>query len=145
MKHTLIYAYICDWCLHNNTIDSHYRHSRCLLNLVFTEKYGKWKNKRDGSGRGNIHEGDVLFSTQKMATDTVKGGVETRPICSSILIRPHESLKAVQLFILTQKPQFHHPSQGTKIEFAGFILQKFWEFEVLIYLGQIISKPQTFL
>lgn len=38
-KHTLIYAYTCDRCLHNNTIDNHYRHSHCLLNLVSTEKY----------------------------------------------------------------------------------------------------------
>lgn len=38
MKHSLDYAYICEWCLHNNTIDNHYRHSHCLLNLVYTEK-----------------------------------------------------------------------------------------------------------
>lgn len=39
LKHNLIYSYICDWCVHDNTADNHYRHSHCLLNLIFTEKY----------------------------------------------------------------------------------------------------------
>lgn len=36
----------CDCCLHSNTIGNHYRHSHCLLNLVFTEKYGGTKKQR---------------------------------------------------------------------------------------------------
>lgn len=39
MKHSLTYAYVCDGCLHNNTINNHDRHSHGLLNLVFTKKY----------------------------------------------------------------------------------------------------------
>lgn len=118
MKHTLIYAYIL-WLMFTQ---EHHRHSRQTFALsskpsFHRENTGEWKDERVSSGRGDAGEGDVLFSTRKkkkMAADTIKDGMKTRPVCSSILIRPHESLTAVQLFILTQKPWFHHPSQGTK-------------------------------
>lgn len=50
MKHTLTYAYVCDWCVHNNTIDNHHRHSHYLLNLVFTEKYQGMEKQKVGLG-----------------------------------------------------------------------------------------------
>lgn len=112
MKHILAYAYICDWCLHNNTINNHYRHSHCLLNLVFTEKYGGMEIRK-GSAPGE----DTSMKATSCSQHKNGGGIKSRPICSSILIWPHESLTAVQLFILTQKPWFHHPSRGAQINF----------------------------
>lgn len=149
MKHTLIYAYICDWCLHKNTIDTHDRHSHCLLNLVFhQENTGEWKDERVSSGRGDAREGDVLFSTRKkkkkMDADTIKDGMKTRPVCSSILIRPHESLTPVQLFILTQKPWFHHPSQGTKNGVRRIYFAKVLRVSHLTS-GWTVSKTKTCL
>lgn len=61
-----------------------------------------------------------------MAADPVKDTVKkkNRLIFSSILVRPHESLRAVQLFILTERLWFHHSLQATKMEFARFNSQR---------------------
>lgn len=69
----------------------------------------------------------VLNTTRaKMAADPVKDAVKKKNglICSSILVRPHESLRAVQLFILTERLWFHHSLQATKMEFARFNSQR---------------------
>lgn len=125
LKHAFIYAYIWDRCLHNNAIDNRYRHSHCLLNLGFAlRSTGVWKHKRNGRGRGDIHKGNILFSTPrepKWLQTLSETLLKTRLICSSILVRPHESLRAVQLFVVTERLWFHQPSQATKMEFAGFI------------------------
>lgn len=81
MKHTLIYAYICDWCLHNNTIDNHYRHSHCLLNLVSIEKYRGMETQK-----GQLRERKrpwrqcpVLYHMRaKMVADTIKGSFKNQ-------------------------------------------------------------------
>lgn len=78
MKHILVYAYICDWCLHNNTIDNHYRHSHCLLNLISTEKYGGMEKQKGRLRKRKRPRRKRPVLNTEMAADTAKGGVKNQ-------------------------------------------------------------------
>lgn len=123
---TLDYAYICDWCLHNNTINNHYRHSHCLLNLVYTEKYLGMETQK-GWLVGEKTSIKATSCSQHHESQNGSGqSLKTRPVSSSILILSYECLTAVQLFTLTQKLWFHHLWQGTKMEFCMIHLGRIW-------------------
>lgn len=116
-------------CLHNNTIHNRYAHSHCHLNLSL-----HWEVPGDGNTEGRA-EGEEISTKATSCSQHHQSQNGCRPyqrhclkknrlICSSILVRPHESLRAVQLFILTERLWFHHSLQATKMEFARFNSQR---------------------
>lgn len=127
MKDILTYAYVCDRCLHDTTTDNH--HTTFSLS---SKPSNHWKVLGADKQRGplrkwgrpvSVKRTSCSLSKRKMAV--FKRNKKKRPICSSILARPHESLRTAHLFILAQKQPFHHLPQGATTWFEGFVLQKF--------------------
>lgn len=107
-RHPHLKHYICDWCLHDYSIDDHHGHSHCLLNLI--QKY------RDGKTEGfslrtKVHEACVLPSTP----------VQTRPFCSSVLIQRLWKFDSFGKGIPVSSDLFWCPTFGMKSCISTFL------------------------